>query len=311
MILKHSKSFIFLSICLSLSTTQAQTTYKTVADLEEEWKKYTSFQKVELLNFCDYLFEEGHYERSVLACFRFLFLYPEDELIPIVYYRVARSYERLANFKLAMEYYQRVQAEVKSNTSEYTAAQHRLTSLYLLQGDYELVHSMTENSEDPYQIVFDAYAAFSELMWDEAKSGFGRARKRFKDKEKRKVLATMMRACDSVVKLPQRNPLYAGLFGIFQGGGRIYLQDYVPAVATFVATTGLIIQVVVGGVTFFSSWITATSLALLYGSSIWGNMRDIDFSNRQRAIRYTQRVQAKYGSQHFVDFPEPGSLSVK
>ncbi|MAG21461.1 MAG: hypothetical protein CMF77_04800 [Candidatus Marinimicrobia bacterium] len=308
MIFQHSKSLLFLGLSLYISLAQTQTTYKTVADLEEEWKKYTSFQKVELLNFCDYLFAEGHYERSVLACFRFLFLHPEDELIPVVYYRVARSYELSGNFKLAIEYYQKVQAEVQPNASEYIAADHRLTALYLFQGDYEFVHNMAEGSEDPYQIVFDAYAAFSELKWDEAKAGFGKVRKQFKGKEKRKVLAAMMRACDSVVKLPQRNPLYAGLFGIFPGGGRIYLQDYVPATGTFVATTGLIIQVAVGGATFFSSWVPGTALVLLYGSSIWGSMRDIDFSNRQRAIRYTQRVREKYGAQHFLDFPEPRNL---
>ena len=77
------KKFFFSLIMLvvALSPLSAQTTYGTVADLEEQWKEYTSYQKEELSSFCDFLFEQGHYERCVVACFRYLFLYPDAECL--------------------------------------------------------------------------------------------------------------------------------------------------------------------------------------------------------------------------------------
>ena len=49
------------------SVLSSQTTYKTAADLEQEWRKYTSYQKDELTSFCDFLFDEGHFEILVTS----------------------------------------------------------------------------------------------------------------------------------------------------------------------------------------------------------------------------------------------------
>ena len=59
----------------------AQKSSTTIKEIECQWKVYTSFQKEELLNFSDFLFDEGYYERAMLAYFRYAFRYPEDPLI--------------------------------------------------------------------------------------------------------------------------------------------------------------------------------------------------------------------------------------
>ena len=149
------------------------------------------------------------------------------------------------------------------------------------------------------------------MKFDEAKRRFDQARRIFKSKEHRRNLTVLMKACDNVEKLPNRDPLKTGLFGIFPGGGRVYLQDWIPAVGTFASTTGLAIQFFYGGPTVITEWFPRIALVGLYGGSIWGSMKGIEFANREREIRYTKRVQEKYGPGLFLDFPEPVNLVVR
>ena len=268
---------------MALSPLPAQTTYGTVADLEEQWKEYTGYQKEELTSFCDFLFDQGYYERCVVACFRYLFLYPDDLLTPNVYYKIARSYEEQGKYVLATDYFNKAQNEVQPNSSEFRATRYRLIYLNLMQGDYDTVYTMVGSTQDPYLITLDGYAKFNDLQFEEAK------------KE----------------KLPNRDPVRTGLFGIFPGGGRVYLQDWIPAVGTFASMTGLTIQFFAGGPTVIAKWVPRITLVGLYGGSIWGSVKGIEFANREREIRYTKRVQARYGPGLFLDFPEPVSLTVR
>ena len=153
---------------VALSPLSAQTTYGTVADLEKQWKEYTSYQKEELSSFCDFLFEQGYYERCVVACFRYLFLYPDDPLTPNVYYKIARSYEEQGKYELATNYYSKSQNEVQPNSSEFRATKYRLVYLNLIQGDYDTVYAMVGFTKDPYLITLDGYAKFNDLKFDES-----------------------------------------------------------------------------------------------------------------------------------------------
>ena len=160
--------FVLIMWVVALSPLSAQTTYGTVADLEEQWKEYTSYQKEELSGFCDFLFEQGYYERCVVACFRYLFLYPNDPLTPNVYYKIARSYEEQGKYKLATDYYSKSQNEVQPNSSEFRATKYRLIYLNLMQGDYDTVYTMVGSTKDPYLLTLDGYANFNDLKFDEA-----------------------------------------------------------------------------------------------------------------------------------------------
>ena len=39
--------------------------YRSIDDIKS-WENYTSYQKEEMLSFCDFLFNEGHYERCLI-----------------------------------------------------------------------------------------------------------------------------------------------------------------------------------------------------------------------------------------------------
>jgi len=290
-------------------STYAQNSHRSTDQIEQDWKNYTSFQKNELLNFCDFLFDEGYYERTVLSCFRYIFLYPDDELIPLVYYRISRSYEESGISDLAIEYYQQVQSEVGSGSSEYRSALYRITHLHLQNGNYGKVHDIASGTNDPYLIVFDGYANISELNWVEAKESFLAARKRFRSDRYDRTLRRLIRACDGVSSISKRSGFYTGLFGIFPGGGRIYQQDWAAATGVLVSSIGLGIQLIGGSSSVISSGIPVIALAAIYGGSVLGSVRDVEYANQQLQKRYARGVKAKLGSRNFLDFPEPGHLS--
>jgi len=262
------------------------------------------------LNFCDFLFDEGYYERAILACFRYVFLYPDDRIISLVYYRIGRSYEKSGIYNLAIEYYKKVQSEVGSGSSEYTSSLYRITYLHLQSGNYGEVLDIARDIDDPFLLVFDGYANISELKWEEAKESFQEARKRFRSSVHERTLTRLIRACNGVSSISKRNGSHTLLFGIFPGGGRIYQQDWVAASGTLVSTIVLGFQLVNRGSSFTSFLIPGISLAAIYGGSVLGSILDVEYANKQLQKRYAKGIKTKLGPENFLDFPEPGHLSI-
>jgi len=306
-----SKLFFMIVFFLTQMMGQIGEEYQTIEDIEEEWQGYTTFQKDELMGFCDFLFSEEYYERAILAYFKFLFLYPDDELLSIVYYKIARSYEELGNYKLATDYYQRVQREVTPNTSEYMASEYRIVYLSLLTDQYDTVYERSSNLNDPYMLIFQGYAHFSQLQWDEAKESFQLASEYFDDDEYKEVLILLMNTCDEVRDLPLKSKVLAGLSGIFPGGGRIYLCDWIPFAGTMVTTGGLGFQITFGSSRTIIKLISGFSLVATYLMNIWGTIGDVDYFNNQRVLRYVEETKSRLGPEIFMDFREPEYLTLE
>ena len=298
--------FLPFLIFALLQSAKGQKEYHSVEEIEREWKEYTSFQRDELLSFCDFLFQEEYYERTILACFRYTFLYPEDEIIPLVYYKIARSYEEMGKIGLAEEYFQQVQSMVLPNSLEYRAADYRLTFLSLQKGDYLAVHeALSNNSLDPYFIVFDGYANFMELKWAEAKEDFQLCQQRFKTQKYDRLLKRLIRGCEDASDLPVKNRSLAGILSVLPGGGRVYLGDWIPATGTFIASVGLGLRLMDVNWRFFAFG----GFIAVYGGSIWGSISDVDFANRQTIVKYAKWLDRRFGPENFLDFPEPDILS--
>ncbi len=298
--------FLPFLIFALLQSAKGQKEYHSVEEIEREWEEYTSFQRDELLSFCDFLFQEEYYERTILACFRYTFLYPEDEIIPLVYYKIARSYEEMGKIELAEEYFQQVQSMVLPNSLEYSAADYRLTFLSLQKGDYLAVHeALSNDSLDPYFIVFDGYANFMELKWAEAKEDFQLCQQRFKTQKYDRLLKRLIRGCEDASDLPVKNRSLAGILSVLPGGGRVYLGDWIPATGTFIASVGLGLRLMDVNWRFFAFG----GFIAVYGGSIWGSISDVDFANRQTIVKYAKWLDRRFGPENFLDFPEPDILS--
>ena len=65
------KPRIIIVLLFSICITYGQN-YRSVDEIKDDWLEHTKFQKQELLSFCDFLINEGHYERALLSLFHTL-----------------------------------------------------------------------------------------------------------------------------------------------------------------------------------------------------------------------------------------------
>lgn len=315
MILKKNyklKKLKIVSLVILFSITYGQSSYNSVKDLEQKWENYTSYQKEELLSFMDFLFQEKKYDKCITAGFRYNFLYPEDTLIPEIYFFIARSYEELSDYNKALEFYKKSQNLLNINSSLFKSNQYRIAYVYLMLGNFNEVNKISKISKDPYLITFNGFAKLNDLDFIDSKKEFSKARKLFKSKSDRRYLSILMRACDNVKKLPNLNPYRAAMYGIIPGGGRLYLQEYRQAIATFSSVLFLSMNLNSNfNSTILSKWVPRIGFVIIYGGSIYGSYKGIEEANMARERRYINRIQRKYNSKLFLNFPEPKQISNK
>jgi len=63
--------------------------------------------------------------------------------------------------------------------------------------------------------------------------------------------------------------------------------------------------------TILSKWIPRLGFIVIYGGSIYGSYKGIEEANMGRERRYINRVQRKYNSKLFLNFPEIKYISNK
>ena len=200
--------------------------FRSVDDIKDDWKNYTTFQKHELLSFCDFLIDEGHYERSLLSLFQYLYKFPGDNLELPVLYHIARSYDMSGNPVLANRYYDQVINLSEENFRVSKAAKYRKLIIKYYQGDYESVLEETDNSTDPYMITLRGYVFLQELDWISARQAFLSADERFKHRHYSRLIASIMQSIDNAAEVPIKNKWQTLAASIVPGGGRAYLREW-------------------------------------------------------------------------------------
>jgi hypothetical protein len=200
--------------------------FRSVDDIKDDWKNYTTFQKHELLSFCDFLIDEGHYERSLLSLFQYLYKFPGDSLELPVLYHIAKSYDLSGNPVLANRYYDQVINLSEENFRVSKAAKYRKLIIKYYQEDYESVLEETDNSTDPYMITLRGYVFLQELDWISARQAFLSADERFKHRHYSRLIASIMQSIDNAAEVPIKNKWQTLVASLVPGGGRAYLREW-------------------------------------------------------------------------------------
>ena len=219
--------FSYLIIGWQLSIVLGQQPYRSVEQIQEEWTDYTSYQRDEMVTFCDFLFKESHFERCLLTSFQLLYRYPNDPLVPVVYYYIARCYEEMGNNPLAHRYYKQVMDIEPESSKAYKAALYRDTYIDLLSGNVDELLAETENTNDPYFSTFRGYAHMQNLNWEAAKISFISAEEIFDDAYYSKLMIPLYQTIVNVESVPVRNQYMVLISGsILPGGGHFLLRDW-------------------------------------------------------------------------------------
>ena len=229
--IQSSFALFFMALFFMIpNCTWAQKQYISPDDIKSEWKNHTSFQRQELVNFANFLYDEGFYERALISYFQYLYRYPKDELEMATYFQIGKCYELLESWDLAKNYYKRIIDENPSKSVSKNAAQYQLLYISLVNKKYEKVIDSTINSKDPYELIFRAYAHFELLEWTESKQAFKTAEVLFNHSHYSKQIRPWYKAIKTAQNAPLKEKKSALLASIAPGGGFVYLKQTESAI---------------------------------------------------------------------------------
>ena len=221
--MRKSNTYIIL---LLLCFVSAQENYRSVDQIQTEWADHTNYQRDEMLSFCDFLYNEGYYERCLISCFQFLYRLPDDPLRPAILYLIARSYEGMEKYSLARRYYNRVMKIEPENSMAHKASKYREIYSFLMEGDTKSVLKNTKGSNDPCYLTLRGYAHFQSLEWEEARALFVSAEESFNHRHYSKLMIPLYQAIENVSDVPQHSHAKVALGGmLLPGGGQFVLKD--------------------------------------------------------------------------------------
>ncbi|MBT3502688.1 MAG: tetratricopeptide repeat protein [Candidatus Marinimicrobia bacterium] len=249
---------IHIFLAFSFSFVNSQQTFQSVEKIKTGWNEYTSYQKDEIVSFCDFLFREGHYERCLLSSFQLLYKFPDDPISPVVHYYIARCYEEMENYDLAHRYYQLATQMGPKSSIVSVASNYRDLYISLIANESDDVLKKTKESKDPYYLTFRGYAQMKTMHWDEARTSFISAQSIFNHSHYNKLLTPIYQIIENVSLVPIHNKYLVFLAGmVFPGGGQLILQELDKGKGV-IASVGLMALI--------SSW---TISEALNGNSRW------------------------------------------
>ncbi len=220
-------SFKTILIGCLLGVVWTQNSYRSVENIQTEWNNYTTYQKEEMVSFCDFLFKEGYYERCLLTAFQLLYKFPDDPLSSTINYYIARCYEEMQNYKLAHRYYRQVIEMENESSIIYKAAIYRDTYIHLIADEINELLEKTNNTEDPYLMTFRGYAFMKKLKWENARTTFITAQEIFNHGHYNKLMTPLYQTIENVSSVPSHNRYLVFLSGwVMPGGGQFMLKEW-------------------------------------------------------------------------------------
>ena len=221
---------LFQKLLISLlifSNLFSQINYRSIDEIESEWAGYASYQKEEMLTFCDFLFKEKHYERFLVSSFQLLLKLENDPIVPTIFYYIGRSYEELGSYILAERYYNKVLKMTDVQSKEYKAANYRLFHTYYLSGKFDEVLIKSSNLDDPYLQLIRGYVFLEKAQYQDARASFSQAQSTFNHPHYNKIINPMYKIIKDIALVKNHNKNSILLLGVLiPGGGQFILGDF-------------------------------------------------------------------------------------
>jgi len=201
--------------------------YRNTDAIKTEWQSYTTYQKDEALSFCDFLFKEGHYERCLLNAFQILYKFPNDSLVSTVNYYIGKCYEEMNNYKLAINYYEKIINKEPKDNQTYKASFYRnVYCKLMLEETDEVLYITNSFVEDPYLLTLRGYAYLKNKNWDKARTTFISAQSYFSHPHYDQLIIPLYQTIENVYTIPKHNRYSIFLLStLFPGAGQFMLGN--------------------------------------------------------------------------------------
>ncbi|MFQ6614959.1 MAG: tol-pal system YbgF family protein [Fidelibacterota bacterium] len=212
-----------------VSLIAGQDMYHSLDEIKKEWKDYTKFQRGELLNFCNFLYDAGYYDRAVVSLYQFLYRFPGDRMENIIYYKLGRSLEKTGKWVEARRYFQDLLSRLDSNSVAFRATQYHDLYLQYRLADYEGLLNRLNGSSDPYHLLMMGYTNMATGDYSRARIAFLTAEEVLDDTYYINRIDPIVDLIDSVQVVPRKKRMLSFFSSLIPGGGKAYLSDWESA----------------------------------------------------------------------------------
>ncbi len=194
------------------------------AYIHEDWSYFAERLRNEFLALGERKYRRGEYQAAVMEYFSFLYHFPEDELLPLVHYRIGRAYEQLEEFDLARQQYTLVRDSLDADSRVQVVCLRQLARIDYEQGRYQAVLDLPP-MHDPYILVLKGFASLTEDNWTGSEELFRQAR-RFYPPTAKNILDNLIADIQALPGLPYYRGWKRTLWNLVPGGGLVYLHNW-------------------------------------------------------------------------------------
>ena len=298
------RSLIFIVLAAGLLTAQAlpdTTDARSNAYIHEDWSYFAERMRNEFLALGEKKFRRGEYERAVMDYFNFIYHFPEDELIPLVHYRLGRAYELMGAYEQAREQYAWVWDHPGSDPRVKMVCLRQLARMDYEAGHYDTVLALPPLN-DPYLMVLKGYAALTVEHWTES-AAYLEGAHRYYPRQAQARLDSLLADIRALPRLPYYRPGWRTFWNLLPGGGMHYLDMRGEAVgyAVSIVTLGL----ATAAISQPTRYVLGAVAAGLYGASFPASARAMEGKNRVILAQRLEELHEAYPLSAFWSFAHP------
>ena len=271
------------------------------AYIHEDWDYFAERLRNEFLALGEKKYRRGEYQSAVVDYYNFLYHFPEDELLPLVHYRIGRSYERLQEFGLAAEQYRIVRDDSTADPRVKVVCLRQLARMDFEIGDYQAVRSLPD-IEDPYLLVLRGFASLTLQDWEQAGPLIKRAYEYYPARG-RVLLDSLLTEIDRIPELDYYRTWKRSTLGLLPGGGLFYLRQGGEGLgyAASVGSLGLSALWAEG----WCRYLLGTGAGGLYVWSFRAASREMAAANQDRLERHLAGIRQTFPLDIFWSFAHP------
>ncbi len=280
------------------------------------------FDKSELLDFADSLFQEEDYLNAAHEYRRYLFLFPKEENSDFVQFSLAASYQNAGRLTSAIQAYQLL-IDTYPTSPLMPRAQSNIAQCQLLQGDKSLAISSLQqflsrhpdSGLAPRTQFMIATVHMEDRDWGKASKTWEQITTRYPDTPFAEVSERLVRMVASGKLMPQRSPTFGGLLSaVIPGLGQAYGGRVSDGIQSL-----LVVGVLGAGTTYYvgqEKYKVAIPVGLLglffYAGNIYGGIQAAKTFNRQQEDNFLDGLRTEIQESRLFGMsrPQPEDISL-
>ncbi len=282
-------------------TTDRDTTdARSNAYIHEDWSYFAERLRNEFLALGEKKYRRGEHQSAVMEYFSFLYHFPEDELVPLVHYRIGRAYEQLGEFELAREQYTAVRADPQADPRVKVVSIRQLARMDYEAGQFDPVLKLPPLN-DPYIWVLKGFAALTVENWKRSEE-FIRQGRRFYPRRGQAILDSLTADIRGLADLRYLRGWKRFTWNLLPGGGHFYVGSRSDALGYLLSVGSL--GLATASIAELARFATGSVAVGLYVASFRGAAREMEARNRAilasrlEELRGTRRLDALWSFAH-------------